>query len=279
MNGKRILRFGMICLLPYVVFCLGTACCQRRLIYFPPHLSAQQVDLRARESGLDRWCDASGQPIGMKRLSPKQLAMGQLFVTYGNGSWSVACARYADGIQSVAPFDVYILEYPGYADRPGSPSQDSLFHAAAEAFQCLPTNRPTYVLGESLGSGVAAYLAGTCPQKISGLILVSPYNRLTDVAQYQMPLLPVRLLMLDRFPSEDYLRHFPGPVGVVVDGCDQVVPQKFGQRLYDAYAGPKRLWTFPNEDHMSIGEPAGQFWTEVLGFWQTNSAPLRGSAH
>jgi len=43
--------------------------------------------------------------------------------------------------------------------------------------------------------------------------------------------LPVGLLLVDRFPSEDYLRDYHGPVGMVVDGLDQVVPEKFGRRL------------------------------------------------
>ena len=48
-----------------------------------------------------------------------------------------ACARYADVIQKVAALDVFILEYPGYADRAGQPSQDSLFRAADEGLQLL----------------------------------------------------------------------------------------------------------------------------------------------
>jgi pimeloyl-ACP methyl ester carboxylesterase len=193
-------------------------------------------------------------------------------VVYGNGSWSAGCAHYADGIQSVAAFDVYILEYPGYADRAGSPSQNSVFQAADEALQLLDTNRPTYVLGESLGTGVAAHLAGTHPDQIAGLILLSPFNRLTGVAQNRMPFLPVRLLLVDRFPSEVYLTHYHGPVGMTVDGFDNVVPEKFGQLLYDGYAGPKHLWRFPGGNHIAIAEPPARFWGEVLAFWQTNAS-------
>ena len=89
-------------------------------------------------------------------------------IMYGNGSTAVGSGHYADEIQAVAAFDVFILEYPGYEDRPGSPSQKSLFHAADEAFHTLPVNQPIYLVGESLGSGVASYLAGTYPDKIAG---------------------------------------------------------------------------------------------------------------
>lgn len=168
---------------------------------------------------------------------------------------------------------IAILEYPGYADRPGSPSQQAFFRAADEAIQVLGTNQPVYVLGESLGTGVAAYLAGTYPCNIAGVILLSPYDRLTGVAQAHMPLLPVWLLLVDRFPSTYYLRNYHGPVGIMVDGRDNVVPEKFGRRLFDGYAGLKQLWRSPDGQHISIPEPKAQFWGEVVKFWQT---PIAG---
>jgi pimeloyl-ACP methyl ester carboxylesterase len=224
----------------------------------------------AQEAGLERWTNSAGQFIGLKRPSPKQPADGSVIVMYGNGSTAIGSGRYANDIQGVAAFDVFILEYPGYEDRPGLPSQGSLFSAAAEAFRMLPTNRPVYLVGESLGTGVASYLAGTYPDKIAGLILISPFDSLTDVAQYHFPLLPVRLLLVDRFPSGKHLHNYRGELGITVGGRDTVVPEKFGLRLYNGYAGPKKLWEFPDGGHCQIMEQPPKFWNEVVEFWQTN---------
>lgn len=210
--------------------------------------------------------------MGLKRPSSKQPAKGSVMILYGNGSTAVGSSHYADEIQSVAAFDVFILEYPGYADRPGLPSQKSLFKAADEAIRTLPANRPVYLVGESLGSGVASYLAGTYPDRISGVILISPFSSLTDVAQSHFPLLPVRLLLADRFPSAKYLNNYHGKVGVSVDGKDTVVPEKFGLRLYDGYEGPKELWEFPDGEHCQITEPRAKFWKAVVEFWQNHSS-------
>lgn len=153
---RRVSWVSAGCLAAYVLVCLGCASWQRRMIYFPAHFTEEQVDQAAGAVRLERWRSPSGQAIGMKRLASRQPAAGRVLIVYGNGSWTVGCAHYVDDIQSVADLDVFILEYPGYADRAGSPSQDSIFQAANESLQWLGTNQPVYLLGESLGSGVAA---------------------------------------------------------------------------------------------------------------------------
>jgi pimeloyl-ACP methyl ester carboxylesterase len=269
----RLGHLLLFCAGLYLLICTGCAAFQRRLIYFPPVYSSGQAGQMAQAAKLERWKNPAGESIGLKRVSPRQPAEGSVLIAYGNGDHAAGYSFYADELQSQGSFDVYILEYPGYADRLGSPSQGSLFRAADEALQLLPTNGPVYLVGQSLGTGVAAYLAGTYPNRVAGVILISPYDRLTGVAQYHMPLLPVGLLLVDRFPSEDYLRNYQGPVGMVVDGHDRVVPEKFGRRLYDGYAGPKHLWEFPNGEHAAIMEQPEKFWKEAVEFWQTNRPP------
>jgi pimeloyl-ACP methyl ester carboxylesterase len=267
---SRLLRLLILSLLAfYLVAGAVVTFNQRWFIYVPPIYTSRHVDQLAQAANLERWTNSTGESIGLKRPSARQPADGSVLILYGNGSCAVNCAHYADDIQKTAAFDVFILEYPGYADRAGSPNQSSLTRAADDGLKMLPTNQPVYLVGESLGSGVAAHLAGDHPGNIAGMILLSPFNWLTDVAQYHMPVFPVHLLLMDRFPSETYLRNYRGPIGMTVDGRDEVVPEKFGLRLYNDYAGPKRLWEFPQGGHIEIAEPPEKFWSEVVQFWQT----------
>jgi hypothetical protein len=148
-----------------------------------------------------------------------------------------------------------------------------MFSAADEAFLMLPAKKPVYLVGESLGTGVASYLAGTYSNRIAGILLISPFNSLVDAAQIHFPILPVSLLLGDRFPSEKYLRNYDGKVGITVDGKDTVVPDKLGYRLLHGYAGPKKLWAFPDGGHCQITDRPSIFWKEVIEFWQTNQPP------
>jgi len=272
----RLVRLLLLaCGLFYLLVCAGMAIAQRSLIYFPSVFTREQVDQMAQSALLERWTNSAGQSIGLERLSPRQPAEASVMIMYGNGSTAIGCEHYVNDIQGVAAFDIFILEYPGYEDRPGSPSEDSLFNAANEAFHTLSTNQPIYLVGESLGTGVASYLAGTCSNKIAGVVLISPFNRLTDVAQNDFPQLPVRSLLVDSFPSDEYLRYYHGKVGIMVDGRDTVVPEKFGLRLYNGYVGPKKLWEFPGGGHCDIMEPPSKFWKEIVAFWQTNPPSMR----
>lgn len=261
-----------LCVIAYIILCLGCASLQRRLIYFPPKPPPDEVEKYAASQNLTRWTSPSGEPIGWKRLSaiPSQ---GQVLITHGNAGCAFQCGHYADAIQQAAPLDVYIVEYPGFENRPGSPSERSLDRSADEALQLLATNRPIYLAGESLGTGVATYLAGKYPNAVAGVVLLAPYNNLAAVGQAHMVILPVRLLLVDRFPSEKYLRTYYGPVAMLVGGQDNVIPEKFGRRLYDAYDGPKRLWEFPKGNHGTVMLQPPEVWKQIIEFWQAHQPP------
>jgi hypothetical protein len=194
---------------------------------------------------------------------------------HGNANCAFHCEHYVDVIQQAANFDAYIVEYPGYADRPGSPSEVALEASADEAFQLLPTNGPVYLVGESLGTGVAACLAGRHPDRVAGVALLGAYDGLVHVAQGQKPFLPVWLLLRDRFPAQDFLRRYRGPVAIVIGGQDTVVPGKFGRRLYERYAGPKKLCEFPLATHDTLMFQPPDFWKEIFEFWGAHQPVLK----
>jgi pimeloyl-ACP methyl ester carboxylesterase len=270
---KLCIQALKVCAIVYIILCVGCAGLQRRMIYFPPSVSPAQVEKYAASKNLSRWTDSHGEPVGWKRLSPVQPAQGQVLITHGNACCAFECDHFADAVQQVGAFDVYIVEYPGYENRPGKPTERSIYAAADDAVQLLPANRATYVVGESLGTGVASYLAGKHPLDIAGVALFAPFNSLVDVGQSHVVILPVGLLLRDRYPSEDHLRTYQGPVAMLVGGHDWVVPEKFGRRLYDSYDGPKRLWEFPKGNHGTVMLQPPEVWKQIIEFLQSNPRP------
>jgi pimeloyl-ACP methyl ester carboxylesterase len=177
---------------------------------------------------------------------------------------------FANPLRESAGMEVFIVEYPGFGDRPGAPSEAGMYAAAEQAFQALPKSAPIYLIGESIGTAVAAHLAGEHPE-VGGVLLFAPFNSLVDVAQHHLKVLPANWLMWDRFESEQHLRRYRGPLAVVVGGRDRVIPEKFGRRLFDSYEGPKRLWQAPQATHNQVHAQSTAYWNEILAFWQTNA--------
>jgi pimeloyl-ACP methyl ester carboxylesterase len=268
-----LFRFFRVLVLVYIGLCLLVFIEQRRLLYHPIIRTADEVNHLAQAAHFERWTNSTGQFIGLKRLCLNSPAEGSVLMLYGNGDNAVRCADYADVIQQAAPLDFYVMEYPGYEDRPGPIDQAGLLNAAKEAFQRLDATKPIYLVGESLGTGLASYLAGAFPDQTTGVMLLSPYDRLADVAQSHYPFLPARWLLQDDFYSAQYLQNYHGLVGIMIDGQDEVVPPRFAQSLYDGFSGPKRLWEYPQCNHVQLGESPATFWKAVLEFWHTAKKP------
>ena len=138
--------------------------------------------------------------------------------------------------------DILSFDYRGYAENAGKPSETGL-HRDAEAVWKLAVEQlniaPNRILiyGASLGGGVAVRLASdVCSQGMApaGVILRSTFSSMTDAASFHYPWLPVRLVLLDRYPSEDRIGQVTAPILMLHGTSDRVVPVEMGQQLFEA---------------------------------------------
>ena len=265
---RGLWRFARPFLIAYLLVVVGIASFQRKLIYFPARSSEEFLVRTAHAESLEPWRDESGVLIGWVHRQKQRPITARFLVFHGNAGYAVNRAHYAASLASVADCDVHILEYPGYGSRAGAPSQATLLEAGEQALRLLKKESPLpiFLIGESLGTGVVAGVAARASELVSGLLLITPLSRLTEVASHHFPFLPVRLILADRYPAIEWLQNYHGPVAVTVADEDEVIPNRFGRKLYDSYAGPKRLWEKPgmhNTIHDSL-DPA--WWREVVEF-------------
>ncbi len=263
MKAKRLYALLAIPVLAYVGLAAFIGINQRQLIYHPPKLSATEARAGAEKHALLPWTNSAGVRIGWRRPSRNASNAGVWLVTHGNSGAAAGRDYILDPIQAGTGAEVYVLEYPGFADRPGKPSQDSLLEAAREAFLALPENRPVTIVGESLGTGPACFLAGEFSDRVRAVVLLVPYRQLADAAASHYPWLPVRFLLRDRFPADEWLARYKGPVAFGVASSDEVIPPESGKQLYDGYAGRKRLWEFAGENHWRGSNRPARFYSEV----------------
>ncbi|MBJ6800482.1 alpha/beta hydrolase family protein [Geomonas propionica] len=219
----RFCRLLLVCLVALV---LSAATWQRQLLYFPTH--------HDRSNGLTPWRD-QGEVIGFARIvpSPKNVWL----MLHGNGGQA---ADRAYALPSFSGDDsVYILEYPGYGLRPGAPSKEALNQAAQQGYLLLRQQypeKPVCVVGESIGSGPACFLAGVQPPP-DKIVLVVPFDKLHRVGQHHYWFLPVRLLLPDDWDNIEAVKGYRGKVEIFGAKQDKVIPEKFAKSLAESRLG------------------------------------------
>jgi pimeloyl-ACP methyl ester carboxylesterase len=264
---QPVFRVLQLFVIAYLLIVLLVLIFQRRLIYFPTKIPADVIESVAAGHGFVPWKDPTGEIIGWKILA-RGASTASVLVVHGNAGCALSRDYLARPIHDAAAVDVFVLEYPGYGARSGSPSKASFLAAAEAAFQLLPTNSPRYVVSESIGAGVACDLAKCHPQGIAGLALFVPYDNFATVAQRQMPFLPAYFLLLDRFNPAACLKNYRGPVQFVIAGADEIIGAASGKKLAGDYGGPKKIEIIPGAHHNEVAEQSPDWWRNVFVFWQ-----------
>jgi uncharacterized protein len=249
--------------------CICGCAVQRRLLYFPTKLPPALAVEEATASGFSPWKNSSGQIIGWE-LPANGTSIGSVLIIHGNAGCAIDRGYLAHPIHEAINADVFVLEYPGYGAREGSPGKKNLDAAAEEAFRLLPLGRPKYIVSESIGTGAACDLAKDHPEEIAGMALLAPYHNLASVAQHTIWFLPTYFLLLDRFNPEKSLKNYHGPVKFVVAGEDEIIGPASGIRLYKSYAGPKDLQIVAGAHHNDVAAESPEWWRNVFSFWKEN---------
>ena len=152
-----------------------------------------------------------------------------------------------------------VTNYRGYGATAGKPGEQALFADAQAIYDYAVSQSGVsadniVAMGRSLGSGVATYLAAARP--VRGVILVTPYDSLSAVAQAHYPFFPVRWLLRHRFASIEWAKRIRTPVLMLSAEQDNIVPPIHAQHLYDAWLGPKENHMLPSVGHNDIERQA-----------------------
>lgn len=280
----RRLRRGVLlyAVIPYLVIATLFAVLQRQFIYprarvpvirpADARLSDGQVHavtIRTADNlQLNGWLVlADGHTAETSEDCNRQLEAGRPVVLYFPGNAGNRTHRGRDCCDFTGlPMDILLFDYRGYGENPGSPSEEALAADARVVWDYATTTRGIspnriVVFGESLGGGVATRLvaemcqAGTPP---AGLIVSSTFSSMTDTAAWHYPYFPVRLMLLDRYPSHEKIGSVTCPISVIHGMEDEFVPVDLARKLFRAApqksaTGVEKEWIeLPHVGHNEI---------------------------
>ncbi len=154
---------------------------------------------------------------------------------------------------------VFIIDYRGYGNSEGKPSEKGTYLDAEAAWQYLVNEKniasdEIIVFGRSLGGAVASWLA--TKHTVAGLILESTFTSIEDMGRHYYPYLPVKFLARIKYPTLKRISQVNSPVLVIHSPDDDIVPYQLGKKLFVQANEPKQFLNLTgghNEGFLSSG--------------------------
>ncbi|XQU71188.1 Serine aminopeptidase S33 domain-containing protein [Cupriavidus sp. H18C1] len=255
------MALGMVCLAGMAPTAT-LAALQDHFLYFPSKapLAALVSDQLSAWPGEDDFMGLLAEPRGPARAT--------VIVFHGNAGHAGHRKVYADALVQHG-VRVILAEYPGYGPRDGEVGEASFVADAQRTIELAHARfgAPLLLIGESLGAGVVAAAAARQRDRIAGLMLITPWDRLAHIASHHYAWLPTSWLLRDRYDSVANLAAFDRPVLVVVAERDRIVPARFGRALHDALGMRRQLRVVPGADHNDwFNRVDAEWWRQALAF-------------
>lgn len=201
----------------------------------------------------------------------------ETFLVFFHGNGEIA-ADYDDIASYFTDCGVsfWIVDYRGYGRSTGTPAYRYMFEDAEAVLNDISRLTQTVartfdrvlVMGRSLGSASALYLASRHARRLDGLLLDSPYsdglkliNRLSGM--------PVRKEEVAGFvDNHDYMRTVNLPTLIIHGTIDQIIPFSDAMALIDACGSlEKKLVPIEGAGHNDLMFRAGMLYWESIRIW------------
>jgi pimeloyl-ACP methyl ester carboxylesterase len=209
---RPLLIFARFVVLLYAGLCAALLFFQRSLIYFPQPAAAGDSATTVALPGV----------TNRVLVSVREKDVPRAIVYFGGNAEDVSLdlPSFSAWFSDAA---VYLLHYRGYGGSSGQPSQETLFSDGLALFDAVHAKHSNVeVIGRSLGSGIAVYVASSRP--VSRLVLVTPFDSLEEIAALRFPWAPVRWILQDKYESWKYAPRVSAPTVILAADQDEIFP-------------------------------------------------------
>jgi len=239
-------------LIAFYIVIIGFSYYFQSWLIFPSGLAGGSANLPAGAHYIELKTE-DNENVVVVRIKPSRLSAEPppLLLGFGGNAWNADAVAIM--LHQIFPeHEIAALHYRGYGPSSGRPSAAALFDDARLAYDHLVEDSTDGVIavGFSLGSSVAVELAAT--RSVQGMVLVTPFDSLKELAATHYPWLPVRLLLRHRMEAADTLRHLNVPVAVITADNDTVVTGGRSAPVREAAKDLRANFRIKNAGHNDI---------------------------
>lgn len=254
-----LIRLSVVAVLAYTASCSWLYLGQDALLYYPtPESTRADADaLRLSHDG--------------ETLKVWKAGNGEAAVIYFGGNAEDVAFNIPSFTRDMPGATHYFVNYRGYGGSTGSPDEAANYRDAAFVFDYVrERHEKVAVVGRSLGSGIAVWLAAERP--VDRLVLISPFDSIEAVAGNAYPWVPVSLLLEDKYRAVDRAPDVEAPVLILVAEADNVIPHERSAALARAFDGSQAcLKVIRNAGHNTIGRSSD--YLRLIGDFLAQDSP------
>ena len=216
---------------------------QAKLLYFPDQPGRRHVNFPT-DIGLDYediYLTTSDDIRIHGWFVPARNNHGTILFFHGNAG-NISHRLESIGIFHSLGLNTLIIDYRGYGNSTGSPSEQGIYLDGEAAWQHLVFTRKIspkkiIIFGRSLGGALAVHTAKK--HTPAGIIIESSFTSVPDLAAQLYPWLPVRWLSRLHYNSLQKIKDVNTPVLVIHSRDDDIIPFSHGEKLFSEALQPK----------------------------------------
>lgn len=147
---------------------------------------------------------------------------------------------------------VYLVKYRGYSGSEGDISEKNLYSDALYIYDKIKSDhKDVSLIGRSLGSGIATYLASK--KNIEKLVLITPFDSIENIAKDIFPIYPISLILKDKYDSLKRVKDIKAKTLIILAQNDKTIKYIHTKKLIDKFPPSQvKTETIKKADHNSI---------------------------
>lgn len=252
-------------LIAYIIFCAYVYLSQEAMLFITQSISAERAaNLPATGRHVEEISvtaeDGTRLHGWMLHSEITEEPQSNVVIYFGGNAEEVS--HMVDHVSRFSHWSFILMNYRGYGLSGGTPGEASLYADALQIYDYFEDKDVispghTIVMGRSIGSGIATYLAAN--RQVKGAILISPYDSMVNVAKDAYPFLPVNWLMKHRFEAVEHAPRVAVPLYALIALADEIIDPERSRIFIDHWGGETYVTEVPQAGHNTLAQTEG-YW-------------------